>query len=193
MSTHCKFFARSRLGKTFCKVQSFQRIPGHMEPAMLARVFLKPASQHGRWIRLWRNLEERVRKMWHSAQKLTWNMAEFFTVHVVSLENASRFFLERLLKSAILLWTYSWRLPKFSIIRQRSVTSIWVPKTSPFAPKGLLHLWLLRGVHRPLCNSNRALKAKSESGEIWRGAWEKCGVQHKIFGRIWQNLTQSRL
>ena len=33
-----------------------------------------------------------MRKMWHSAQKLGRNMAEFNTVHIVSLENASRFF-----------------------------------------------------------------------------------------------------
>ncbi len=43
----------------------------------------------------------------------------------------------------------------------------------------------------PTCYSNLTLKAKSESGEIWRLVWEKCGIQHKNYGGIWMNLTQS--
>ncbi len=56
------------------------------------RIHLQVKSDIKSEIGLWRNLEERVRKMGHSVQKLWRNMAEFHIVHIVGLENASRFF-----------------------------------------------------------------------------------------------------
>ena len=151
-----------------------------------------------------------MRKMWRSAQNFWQTLAEFNTVHIVRRENASRFFSWASVKichipvkffmtianiflnpwkaNYVDLSSNFWGLLFFAL-RFRNVSDNWWD----WASHGNRQRARRHRAQNFFCNSNRTLKAKSESGEIWKDAWEKFGVQYKKYGRIWQNLTQSIL
>ncbi len=143
-------------------------------------------------IGVWRNSEGRVRKMWHSAQKLRRNMVEFNTVRIVSLENASRFFSGAPVKICHMPVNFFITIAKIFHNPPRVSYVDFSSKSQSCEKRHTSHVEE-DGEVLPNCYSNLALKAKSESGEIWRNVWEKCGIQHKKNARKWHNFRQSIL